>query len=264
MTDNLDSKKVMLTCYDASFARIMALSQAVDYVLVGDSLGMVVYGYENTQSVSLDMMVDHTSAVWRGIKQAKTAKSPTIIADLPFNTYNSPEQAVESAIRLRDAGADMVKFEGALPEIVTAIDSEGIRVCCHLGLLPQTQLEYKLQANSDDEASALLRAAHEVEVAGAHLLVLEMIPAPLAKKVTQELSIRTIGIGAGPDCGGQVLVSYDVFGMNMNFSPKFLKRYAYLESSLMESIKKFSNDVRSGEFPNKEQSFQGSLAKASE
>ena len=245
----------MVTCYDATFAKLCADSQAVDYLLVGDSLGMVIQGYDNTLAVTLDQMIYHTQAVRRGMASAAQKSAVEIIADLPVHTYDSPAQAVESSRALLKAGADAVKLEGPALEVIEALSKEGIRVCGHIGLTPQSILDYKVQGKTETEAQRLQHEAHSIQKAGAEMIVFEMIPAALAQKLTGELTIPTIGIGAGAGCSGQVLVLYDLLGLNQGFNPKFLKKFGSGASMVLQALKLYSQEVRDGSYPSDAHSF---------
>lgn len=246
-------KIAVLTGYDAGFSRVMD-EAGVDVILVGDSLGMVVQGQASTLPVKLSEMSYHTRCVARGVKRA------FIVADLPFATYQqSPEQAFASAAKLMAAGAHMVKLEGGavMIETVRFLVSRGIPVCAHLGLLPQSVNQlggYKVQGRDETAAGQLMADARAMEKAGAGLLVLEAIPAKLASVVTQSLSIPTIGIGAGPDCSGQVLVLYDVLGLYPH-PPKFSKNFMLGADSIAGALKAYVQAVKSGGFPGAEHSF---------
>ena len=246
-------KIAVLTAYDASFARLMD-EAGIDIILVGDSLGMVVQGQTSTLPVKLSEMSYHTRCVSRGVKRA------FIIADLPFATYQqSPEQAFASAAKLMAAGAHMVKLEGGavMAETVRFLTNRGIPVCAHLGLLPQSVNQlggYKVQGRSDAAAQQLKADALAMQEAGAGLLVLEAIPAALAADVTAALTIPTIGIGAGPDCSGQVLVLYDVLGLYPH-PPKFSKNFMLEAGSIPAAIAAYVQAVKSGTFPSAEHAF---------
>jgi 3-methyl-2-oxobutanoate hydroxymethyltransferase len=248
-----DEKIAVLTAYDASFARVME-EAGVDVILVGDSLGMVVQGQASTLPVKLSEMSYHTRCVARGVKRA------FIVADLPFATYQqSPEQAFASAAKLMAAGAHMVKLEGGavMVETVRFLVSRGIPVCAHLGLLPQSVNQlggYRVQGRDEAAAQQLLSDARAMEKAGAGLLVLEAIPASLAAEVTQALSIPTIGIGAGPDCSGQVLVLHDVLGLYPH-PPKFSKNFMLDAISITDALAAYVKAVKDGVFPDDEHSF---------
>ncbi len=252
---NLQEKKergeriAMLTVYDATMARLLDRA-GIDVFLVGDSLGMVIEGHDSTLPVTLDAVRHHTQAVARGARHA------LVVADMPFLTYQvSPEDAVRNAGTLiQQGGAAAVKIEGGRPviEIVRRLVEAGVPVMGHLGLLPQHvhQLSgYRMQARSQQEADQLIEDARALEHAGAFSMVLESIPAEVARMVTQELRIPTIGIGAGPFCDGQVLVSYDAFGLNDEFVPSFVKQYANLGEQMVEAAREYAEEVRCGKFP---------------
>jgi len=246
----------MLTAYDYPFAQ-MVDEAGVDITLVGDSMGMVVLGYASTLPVTQEDMLRHTAAVARGTKRAM------VVADMPFMTYQiSPEQALENAGRLvKEAGAHAVKLEGGEPVLSTIekIVDAGIPVMGHLGLTPQSihQLGgYRIQGREKETAKRLKREAKALEGAGCFSIVLEAIPAWLAKEVTESVSIPTIGIGAGPHCDGQVLVLHDVLGIFQEFKPKFVKRYANLREEALRALREFVTEVREGEFPTAEYSYE--------
>jgi 3-methyl-2-oxobutanoate hydroxymethyltransferase len=246
-------KIVVLTAYDAGFARL-AEEAGVEVILVGDSLGMVVQGHGSTLPVKLAEMSYHTRCVARGVHRA------LIVSDMPFASFQqSPEQAYASAARLMAAGANMVKLEGGavMQETVRFLVERGIPVCAHLGLLPQSfnQLGgYRVQARDASGANQLLADARALEQAGAALVVLESIPAALGKQVTETLSIPTIGIGAGPECSGQVLVLQDVLGVYPQ-PPKFSKNFMVEAGSIQGAIKAYVAAVKSGAFPGPEHCF---------
>jgi 3-methyl-2-oxobutanoate hydroxymethyltransferase len=241
-------KIAMLTVYDATMARLLDRA-GIDVFLVGDSLGMVIEGHDTTLPVTLDAVRHHTQAVARGARRA------LVIADMPFLTYQvSPAEGVRNAGTLIQHGAAAVKLEGgrAVAEVVNRLVEAGVPVMGHLGLLPQHvhQLSgYRMQARSQEDADQLIEDARAIEQAGAFSVVLESIPAEVARTVTQELSIPTIGIGAGPFCDGQVLVSYDAFGLNDEFVPSFVKQYANLGELMVEAARDYAEDVRCGRFP---------------
>ena len=246
-------KIAVLTAYDASFARLMD-EAGVDVVLVGDSLGMVVQGHSSTLPVKLSEMNYHTRCVARGTKRA------FIVSDLPFATYQqSPQQAYASAARLMAAGAHMVKLEGGavMAETIAFLTSRGIPVCAHLGLLPQSVNQlggYRVQGREDAAARQLLADVKAIEAAGAGLVVLEAIPAALAGELTRTISIPTIGIGAGVDCSGQVLVMYDMLGLYPR-APKFSKNFMEGAGSVPAAFAAYVQAVKSGAFPGTEHSF---------
>jgi 3-methyl-2-oxobutanoate hydroxymethyltransferase len=247
-------KIAVLTSYDAGFARL-AEEAGVEVILVGDSLGMVVQGHASTLPVRLAEMSYHTRCVARAVQWA------LIVTDLPFASYQrSPQQAYASAARLMAAGAHVVKLEGGavMLETVRFLVQRGIPVCAHLGLLPQSVNQlggYKVQARDESGASQLLADARALEQAGAGLLVLESIPAALGKQVTESLAIPTIGIGAGPDCSGQVLVLHDVLGIYPQ-PPKFSKNFMAEAGSVQGALQAYVGAVKSGAFPGPEHSFQ--------
>lgn len=238
----------MLTCYDASFAALLE-AQGVDVLLVGDSLGMVLQGRDSTLPVTLDDMVYHTACVARG------AGRSFIISDMPFGTFQvSPQDAFVHAARLMAAGAQMVKIEGgeAMTETVRFLTSRGIPVCAHIGLTPQSVHQlggYKVQGKDSAVAERLLKDAAALEQAGAGMVVLEMVPAKLAAEITAQLSIPTIGIGAGADCSGQVLVLYDMLDIYPGKKARFVKNYMQGADSIAVAVANYVADVKHGRFP---------------
>ena len=244
-----------LTVYDYSFAHI--LEQAgVDILLVGDSLGMVIQGHETTLPVSMADVLYHTQCVSRGCNDA------LVIADMPFGSYQgSPQSAFENAARLvGEGGAHMVKIEGgtAMAETVTFLVDRGIPVCGHIGLTPQSVNQlggFRVQGREESAAEALRRDARNLAEAGASLLIIEAIPAQLAKSITDSVSIPTVGIGAGPDTDGQVLVLYDVLGLFPRKRPKFSKDFLEGKGAVLEAVKGFVENVRARRFPGPEHSF---------
>lgn len=243
------TKITVLTAYDATMARLLDRA-GIDVLLVGDSLGMVVLGYENTIPVTLDMMIHHTRAVSRGSSRA------LIVADMPFLTYQiSADEAIRNAGRLvQEGGAAAVKLEGgrAVLDVVRRLTEYGIPVMGHLGLTPQSVHAlggFRQQAQDAESAARLLDDAKALEEAGAFSMVLESIPSDLACKVTSSVSIPTIGIGAGPHCDGQVLVSYDAFGLNDVAVPPFVRQYAQLAKTIVGATQSYIDEVRSGKFP---------------
>jgi 3-methyl-2-oxobutanoate hydroxymethyltransferase len=247
---------VMLTCYDAAFARL--LDQAgVDVLLVGDSLNQVVAGEETTLSATLDQMIYHAAAVRRGAPRA------LLLVDMPFLSYQvSVPEAIRNAGRvLQETGAQGVKLEGGLPmaETVRALVDRGIPVLGHLGLTPQsvhTLGGYRVQGREVSAAERLLADARALEEAGACGIVLELLPAALARRVSAALTIPTIGIGAGAGCDGQVLVLHDMLGLNEMFNPKFLKRYGALGEAVRAAVRAYAAEVREGTYPGPEHSFE--------
>lgn len=245
----------MLTCYDAAFAKILSRSNALDYLLVGDSMGMVVYGEENTLGVSLRMMSEHILAVRKGVEASGAESPPQVIGDMVAGTYEEPNQALEAARIIRGSGADIVKIEGPKYDVAEALTKNGYRVCGHIGLTPQSIQAPKVQGREVQEAERLKVEALALQSAGCELLVIELVPAHLAKEITESLDIPTIGIGAGPDCSGQVLVLYDMLGLNPDFKPKFLKRFADGTSFVEGAAKAYADEVRKSEYPSKSHSF---------
>ena len=248
-------KIVMVTAYDYPTARAVELA-GIDAILVGDSLGMVVLGYESTIPVTMEDMLHHTRAVMRGISTVH------VVADLPFMSYQvSDGQALENAGRLmKEGGADAVKLEGgrAMASRIEAIVRAGIPVMAHIGLTPQASAAlggFKVQGRSLEAARALIEDALAVQRAGAYAVVLEAIPRQLARIVTSRLSIPTIGIGAGVECDGQVLVNADLLGSYDRFTPRFAKQYANLLESMRAAFSEFADEVRDGTFPTHEHGF---------
>ena len=240
---------VMLTAYDATMARLFDRA-GVDLLLVGDSLGNVILGLDTTIPVTLDAMIHHTRAVTRGANRA------LVVADMPFLTYQiSPEQALQNAARLfQEGGAAAVKLEGGRPvtDTVRKLTAAGLPVMGHVGLTPQHVHRLggmRQQASNDDAAQELILDALALEDAGAFAVVLEAIPDAVAEAVTSRLGIPTIGIGAGPHCDGQVLVSYDVLGLFDTFVPPFAKQYAQLGRQILNAVSHYAEDVRQGVFP---------------
>jgi 3-methyl-2-oxobutanoate hydroxymethyltransferase len=235
-------KIAVLTAYDYPTARLLDES-GVDVLLVGDSLGMVVLGYPDTTHVTIEEMVHHTSAAARGVKRA------LVVADLPFATYTMPKQAVVNARRLMDAGANAVKLEGGRDQCdqIEEIIADGIPVMAHLGMLPQsvkTEGGYKIKGKTPVEMQKLLDDARAVEAAGAFAVVLELVKSEVAAQITTTLSIPTIGIGSGPDCDGQVLVSHDLIGLFPWFTPKFVKPHGHVAEQIRESAAAFVAETK--------------------
>ena len=248
-----DEKIAALTCYDASFARVLDAA-SVDVLLVGDSLGMVIQGHASTLPVKLSEMSYHTRCVAAGATRA------FILADLPFGSYqSSPEQAFASATKLLAAGAHMVKLEGGevMADTVAFLTRRGVPVCAHIGLLPQSVNQlggYKVQGRDDASAAQILADATVLEAAGAGLLLLEAIPAALARNITETLSIPTIGIGASVDCSGQVLVLYDALGLYPK-PPKFAKNFLLDAGSIEAAARAYVAAVKKRTFPAIEHTF---------
>ena len=246
----------MVTAYDATFARLIDEAGA-DMLLVGDSLGMVVQGHDSTLPVTIDHMVYHTQAVMRGSQRA------LVVADMPFMSYQaSVSDALRNAGRLlAEGGAQAVKVEGGARcvPVVRALVEAGIPVMGHLGLTPQSVNVlggFRVQGRDADQALQLVEDATALEKAGAFGLVLETIPAALARKVTTQVNIPTIGIGAGVHCDGQVLVCYDLLGLEDTFKPRFVKRYATLANNVRSAIRSYGEEVRSRTFPDDDYSFE--------
>ncbi len=251
-----EGKKItMLTAYDSSMAGLLN-SCEVDMLLVGDSLGMVMLGYDSTVPVTMDEMLHHAKAVRRG------APDTFIIGDMPFGAYHTGERdAVVNGIRLlKEAGCDAVKLEGGLAMcgVVRALVTAGVSVMGHIGLTPQTASQlggYKVQGKGLDDAAMLLEEAQGLEEAGAFGLLIECVPDTLAQVISESLSIPTVGIGAGRHCNGQVLVTHDLLGMFEKFTPKFVKKYADLSHVIKESIQQYNSEVKAGSYPGPEHSF---------
>jgi 3-methyl-2-oxobutanoate hydroxymethyltransferase len=241
-------KIAVLTAYDATMARLLDRA-GIDALLVGDSLGMVMLGYDTTLPVTMDAMIHHTRAVSRGAERA------LVIADMPFLTYQiNSDEAIRNAGRLLQEGAAAVKVEGGQPilEVVHRLVQIGIPVMGHLGVQPQSihQLGgYAKRGSLPQDSEAILADAAALEQAGAFSIVLESIPSELARAVTAKIGIPTIGIGAGPDCDGQVLVSYDMLGLFDRFTPSFVKQYAHLAEEIVTATEAYVDDVRKGRFP---------------
>lgn len=241
-------KIATLTGYDFFTAKLID-EAGIPLILVGDSLGMVVLGYESTQSVTMEDMLHHVRAVARAKPQA------LVVADMPVHSYDTAEMAVRNAGRFRDAGADAVKLEGAVTEQIRSVVQAGIPVLGHIGLLPQSAAGYKVQGRTAEEFERLLLEAKAVEDAGAFAMVVECVVADVAKQITASVKVPTIGIGAGPGCDGQVLVSNDMLGQFTRFSPKHVKRYAELAGQMREAFVAYKREVESGQFPGADQSF---------
>ena len=250
-----DEKISMLTSYDYTLAKIVD-DAGIDVILVGDSASNVVAGHETTLPITLDNMIYHASSVVRAVKRS------LVVVDLPFGSYQGDSQrALESSIRImKEAGAHAVKLEGG-SEIIESIErilTAGIPVMGHLGLTPQSIYKfgtYTVRAKENAEAKKLVEDAKLLEKAGCFSIVLEKIPAKLAKKVTISVKIPIIGIGAGPDVDGQVLVLHDMLGMTHEFNPRFLRRYLNLYKDINDAVESYVKDVKSGNFPNKEEQY---------
>jgi 3-methyl-2-oxobutanoate hydroxymethyltransferase len=237
-------KITALTAYDYPTARLLDES-GIDIILVGDSVGMVVLGYEDTTRVTLREMLHHTRAVARGVKHA------VLVADMPIHTYDTPEQAVATARQLVDAGAQAVKLEGGVSRVpqIEAITREGIPFMAHIGMLPQSVREeggYKLKGRTQSEAEALMADARAVETAGAFSVVLEIVLAEIAKQITRAIEIPTIGIGSGEHCDGQILVTHDLIGLFPWFTPKFVSPQARVADEIRRAAAAFIEQTRNG------------------
>ena len=241
-------KIIMLTAYDYQIARILD-EERIDIILVGDSLGMVVQGYMNTKSVTMEDMLYHTRAVARGAKQTP------IIGDMPLNSDNTIEDALRNAKGFLDAGAHGVKIEGNKTDVIKVLISNGIPVMGHVGLLPQIASAYKVKGKAPEEAQGIHQDAVELDKLGVFAMVLESIPESLAKRITGDVGAPTIGIGAGKHCDGQVLVINDMLGLDPTFSPKYVKRYANLSQIIKQAVEDFSRDVKAGEYPDDEHTY---------
>jgi len=245
----------MLTSYDFSMTRIVD-EAGVDVILVGDSASNVIHGHETTLPITLDQMIDHACAVVKGAKRA------LVVVDLPFGHYQGDSRAaLKSAIRImKESGAHAIKMEGGefIVDSVKRIVSAGIPVMGHLGLMPQSIYKYgtyTVRAKEEEEAKQLISDAKSLQKAGAFGVVLEKIPRDLARQTSEKLKIPTIGIGAGPDCDGQVLVLHDMLGINKDFSPRFLRRYANLFDVIKDAVSAYIGDVKSQDFPNEKEAY---------
>jgi 3-methyl-2-oxobutanoate hydroxymethyltransferase len=251
----MGQKISMMTAYDYPTANLVDQA-GIDTILVGDSLGMVMLGYDSTVPVTMDEMIHHCKAVSRG------AKKSFIIGDMPFMSYQTNvEKAVENAGRfMKEAACDSVKLEGGseMAPVVKAIVTAGVPVCGHIGLTPQTATMlsgFKVQAKDAESARQLAKSAKDLEEAGAFMIVMECIPDLVAEKITKELKIPTIGIGAGKHCDGQVLVYHDLVGLFERFTPKFVKQYINLAPKIKEALIQFKKEVEEGVFPGPEHTF---------
>lgn len=254
-------KITALTAYDYSFAKLLDATD-LDIILVGDSLGMVSLGHENTLSVTMENMIDHTRAVKQGAQRA------LVVGDMPFMSYQvSVEQAVTNAGRLiQEGGASAIKLEGGarMADRVQAIVQAGIPVMGHIGLTPQSVHQfggYKVQGKNYLDSRQIKQDACDLQNAGVFALVLEGIPGELAEEITTELKIPTIGIGAGAKCDGQILVLHDLLGLNQDFVPKFVKQYAQLADSLKNAVTEYIEDVRTETFPEQKHTYQSKQGK---
>ncbi len=251
-----DSQKIVcLTAYDYPTSRLLD-DAGVDVILVGDSLGMVVLGYESTLPVTLEEMIHHTRAVRRGTRRA------LVVADMPYGSYHTDTaESLRNAVRfVKEAGAEAVKVEGGERrlELIARLTDAEIPVMGHVGLTPQSVNAlggYRVQGKTADAAEQLLRDAHAVEAAGAFAVVLEAVPRELAAQITRELQIPTIGIGAGPECDGQILVVNDLLGLTFNQAPKFARLYANIGEVISGAVRAYCEDVRCGSFPSDAESY---------
>lgn len=248
-----NTKITALTAYDASFAKLFD-EQGVDVLLIGDSLGMVLKGDEDTLSVTIEHIAYHTRSVRAGVDRA------FVVADMPFMSYSTPEQSYLNAAELMRAGASMVKLEGGewLLETIKGLQERSVPVCGHLGLTPQSVHVFggfKVQGRNDLQAERILEQAIQLEQAGIQMLVLECIPSDLAAKISERLSIPVIGIGAGAQTDGQILVMHDMFGISANYMPKFSKNYLQQSPDMREAVRLYIQEVQEGSFPSDEHSF---------
>ncbi len=247
----------MLTAYDYTMARLID-SGGIDIVLVGDSAGNVMAGHETTLPMTMDQMIYHSTCVVRGVERA------LVVADMPFMSYQvtAKDALVNAGRMMKETGAHAVKLEGgeAIVDTVKRIVDAGIPVMGHLGLTPQSIYKfgtYKVRATEESEAEQLIKDAIKLEKAGCFSIVLEKIPRNLASKVTESLNVPTIGIGAGNECDGQVLVLHDMLGLNKDFHPRFIRRYADLHNTIANSVEKYVKDVKSLSFPGKDEQYEG-------
>ncbi|MFL2508845.1 MAG: 3-methyl-2-oxobutanoate hydroxymethyltransferase [Candidatus Pseudothioglobus sp.] len=246
-------KITCLTAYDASMAKILDQS-GVDAILIGDSLGMVIQGGENTRSVSINDMIYHTSIV------SDSCSNALVIADMPFASYDSSDDALKNAKLLIDAGARMVKIEGGSEhsDVIKTLISNNINICGHLGLQPQLVIksdDYRVQGRDDSSAQTILNNALLLESLGVSVLVLECIPSDLAKTISEKLTIPTIGIGAGVHCDGQVLVSYDMLGITTGKQPRFVRNFLSNQITISDAVESFVLEVKEGRFPSESESY---------
>ena len=263
MAKKEQAKKItMLTAYDYPTAQ-MVDKAGIDTILVGDSLGMVVLGYTSTVPVTMEEMIHHTKAVTRGTTYA------FVLGDMPFMSYQAGiEKAIENAGRfIKEGECDAVKLEGGseVAPVVKAIVTAGVPVCAHIGLTPQTATQlsgFKVQGKDAESARNMINAAKDLEKAGAFMVVMECIPEMLASRITKALTIPTIGIGAGKDCDGQVLVYHDTVGLFERFTPKFVRQYIKLGPMIIDALKEYKNEVEGGVFPGEEHTFKMSKEEA--
>jgi 3-methyl-2-oxobutanoate hydroxymethyltransferase len=247
---------VMMTAYDYPQARLVDRA-GIDIALVGDSLAMVVLGHKDTLSVTVDEMLHHVKAVRRGLERA------LMVADMPYGSFHlGARETISDALRfVKEGGAQAVKIEGHRPGLVDVLTAAEIPVMAHLGLTPQSVHHFggfRVQGRGREARAGLLEAARELEAAGAFALVLECVPWELAGEISEELAIPTIGIGAGPECDGQVLVIHDLLGLEDRLAPRFVRRYAELRQVAHEALESFADDVREGRYPTLEESYEDS------
>lgn len=241
-------KIIMLTAYDYQIAKILD-EEEIDIILVGDSLGMVVQGYVDTKSVTMQDMLYHTKIVARG------AKKTPIIGDMPIHSDTTVEDALRNARSFLDAGAHGVKIEGNKTDVVKALIGSGIPVMGHIGLLPQTAPAYRVRGKAPDEAQKILQDATQLDKLGVFTMVLESIPEGLARQITETVGAPTVGIGAGKHCDGQVLVINDMLGLDPTFSPKYVKRYANLNQTIKQAVENFRQEIREERYPDEEHTY---------
>jgi 3-methyl-2-oxobutanoate hydroxymethyltransferase len=241
-------KIVMLTAYDYQTAKILD-EMRIDLILVGDSLGTVFQGNSDTRSVTMEEMIYHTRTVTRGVKDTP------VIGDMPINSYDTAARGLKNAKKFLDAGAHGVKIEGNKPDIVKTLKEANIPVMGHVGMLPQTTESYKVKGKTAQEAEKILQDATQLDASGVFSIVLECIPESLAEEITSHVNAPTIGIGAGKSCDGQVLVINDMMGLNNDFKPKFVKRYADLNAVVKNAIATFRDEVRSGVYPDEQHTY---------
>lgn len=241
-------KIIMLTAYDFQMARMLD-QIGIDMILVGDSSGMVVQGYNDTRSVTMVDMIYHVKAVARG------SKSTQIIGDMPINSCNTVEDCLKNAERFLEAGAQGVKIEGKKTDAIRTLIDNGIPVMGHVGMLPQMAEAYHVKGKKPEEAQQILQDAKELDRLGVFSIVLECIPENLAKTITESVNVPTIGIGAGKHCDGQVLVINDMLGLDENFKPKYVKTYANLSKAIKDAVARFIEEVSTGRYPDEEHTY---------
>ncbi len=248
-----NEKIVAITAYDASFSKLFD-EQGVEVMLIGDSLGMVLHGKNDTLGVRVEDIAYHTACVREGAQRA------LVVADMPFMSYPTPEQSFLNAAKLMRSGASMVKLEGGdwLLETISGLVERSVPVCGHLGLTPQSVHVlggFKVQGREQEQADALVESALNLERAGVQMLVLECVPSALAKRVSEALSVPVIGIGAGKETDGQILVMHDMLGISANYMPKFSKNYLNLSNNIQDAVKQYIDEVKAQTFPGPEHSF---------